>query len=51
MKWKKIVAYVLKKGHSLHIKNEPCCKETRNVLSDNFTTIFDYMVKIRHDEE
>jgi hypothetical protein len=51
MKWKNIVAYVLKKGHSLHIKNKPYCENKRNILSDNFTTIIDYMVKIRHDEE
>jgi hypothetical protein len=51
MKWKNIVAYVLKKGHFLHIRNEPYCKNKRNVLNDNFTTIFGYMVKIRCDEE
>jgi hypothetical protein len=51
MKWKKFVAYVLKKNDSLHIKNEPYCKNKRNVLNDNFTTIFYYMVKIRHDEK
>ncbi len=48
---KKNVTYVMKEGHSQHMKNGFMCEDKWGALNGDFKKILDYMAKMSHEEE